>query len=559
VIGHFKRSTRRLFALLLSIPLVILAGGLLYMSGMDYLENNPRDFWASIEWAAETLTTTGYGSDSRWTHPAMILFVIFFELVGMSFYVLIFPVFFLPYFEERFEARLPGLLPEMAGRVLIHRYGPAVDSLIEELRRVGTAVVVLEQDERQARRLRDRGYDVVFGALDEQPGMLAGVERAQALITNADDHADATFIMMARERGYTGTILALAEEPLHRPPMEKIGATAVFTPSHVLGAALAARASSRISPKVEGLQLLGERVGIADFRVQASSPLAGQRLGTLRMRARYGVTVIGQWNGGRFAPAQGPETRIQAGAILVAAGAHANLARVERMATPLRRIGPIVVAGYGAVGRKVVEMLRDAGESIIVIDERPDAAVDVVGNILEQNTLEAAEVRKARAVVLALSNDSAGVFATAVVRDYAPEVRLIARVNLAPNVARLYQAGADVALSVGQVAGQILAHHLLGEDAVTVEQRLKLARVAPGTLVDGHPWQAGIREKTATAVVAVERGTEVLVEFDEAFKLRADDILFVCGTTTSLDRYMREYRAKPAEWPPTPPPPDPSS
>jgi len=168
-------------------------------------------------------------------------------------------------------------------------------------------------------------------------------------------------------------------------------------------------------------------------------------------------------------------------------------------------------------------------------------------------------VRKARALVLALSNDSAGVFATAVVRDYAPEVRLIARVNLAPNVARLYQAGADVALSVGQVAGQILAHHLLGEDAVTVEQRLKLARVAPGTLVDGHPWQAGIREKTATAVVAVERGTEVLVEFNEAFKLRADDILFVCGTTTSLDKYMREYRAKPAEWPPTPPPPDPSS
>jgi uncharacterized protein with PhoU and TrkA domain len=92
-----------------------------------------------------------------------------------------------------------------------------------------------------------------------------------------------------------------------------------------------------------------------------------------------------------------------------------------------------------------------------------------------------------------------------------------------------------------------------------VEQRLKLARVAPGTLVDGHPWQAGIREKTATAVVAVERGTEVLVEFNEAFKLRADDILFVCGTTTSLDKYMREYRAKPAEWPPTPPPPDPSS
>ncbi|WP_313950836.1 NAD-binding protein [Accumulibacter sp.] len=547
MIGHFKRSTKRLFALILSIPLVILAGGLAYMFGMDYLEHTPRDFWTSIEWAAETLTTTGYGSDSHWTHPGMTLFIIFFELVGMSFYVLIFPVFFLPYFEERFEARLPGVLPEMAGRVLIHRYGPAVDSLIEELRRVGTGFVILEQDERQARRLRDRGYEVVFGALDEQPGLLAGVETAQALITNADDHDDATFIMMARERGYPGTILALAEEPLHRPAMEKIGATAVFTPSHVLGAALAARASWRISPKVEGVQLLGERVGIADFRVQTTSPLARKTLGELRMRKRYGVTVIGQWNGGRFAPAEGPNTRIEAGAILVAAGAHANLARVERMATPLRHHGPIVVAGYGTVGRKVVEMLRDAGETTIVIDERSDPAVDVVGNVLEHATLDRAEVRTASAVVLALSNDSAGVFATAVVRDYAPDVRLIARVNLAPNVARLYQAGADFALSVGQVAGQILAHHLLGEDAVAVEQRLKLARVAPGALVGGHPWQVGIREKTSTAVVAVERGTEVLVEFDQGFQVRADDVLFVCGTTTSLDKYMREFGATPAE------------
>ena len=38
------------------------------------------------------------------------------------------------------------------------------------------------------------------------------------------------------------------------------------------------------------------------------------------------------------------------------------------MATPLRLHGPIVVAGYGAVGRKVVEMLHDAGETTIVID-----------------------------------------------------------------------------------------------------------------------------------------------------------------------------------------------
>lgn len=75
--GDFKRSTKRLFVLLLCIPLVILAGGLIYMFGMEYLEHTPRGFWRSLGWASETLTTTGYGSDSHWTHPAMIMFVIF--------------------------------------------------------------------------------------------------------------------------------------------------------------------------------------------------------------------------------------------------------------------------------------------------------------------------------------------------------------------------------------------------------------------------------------------------------------------------------------------------
>ena len=147
--------------------------------------------------------------------------------------------------------------------------------------------------------------------------------------------------------------------------------------------------------------------------------------------------------------------------------------------------------------------------------------------------------------MLALSNDSEGVFATAVVRDYAPEVPLIVRVNRAPNVARLYQSGADFALSVGQVAGQILAYHLLGDRAVAVEQRLKFVRMTAGTLAGQHPWRALVRERTGAAVVAVERERDVFIKFDDGFEVRPDDTLFVCGTTGSLDQYLREFQAAP--------------
>ncbi len=523
------------------MPTAVVLFGTVFMVASEYLEGKPMGFWSSLEWASETLTTTGYGAYAPWHHPLMIVFVIFTQFVGMFFLVLIFPFYVMPYIEERFEVRLPHVLPEMSGRVLFYRYGPAIESLVDEFQRLAAAFVIFEEDMELARNLRTRGYEVVFGKLDEQPDVLAGVERARAVVANADDHANAICILIAREQGFTGPIYALADDPLYRPPMLQVGASEVFTPSHVLAAALAARASTHISPPAEGMHLLGSLVGLAEFRVRASSPLAGQRLGDLRLRFRHGVTVIGQWVCGTFTTATGPDTRIQAGAILVVAGAHANLAKVERLAIPIRRRGPIVLAGCGTVGSKVVEMLNDAGETTIVIDQEALPGVDIVGNVLEHATMQRASVRSASAVVLALSNDSEGVFATAVVRDHAPEVPLIVRANRAPNIPRLYQAGADFALSVGQVAGQILAYHLRGEQAVAVQHRLKFIRVAAGGLAWGHPWRDRVRERTGAAVVAVERGESVIVEFDEAFVVQPDDILFVCGTPGSLESFLHEF------------------
>ena len=113
------RSTLRLLALLAALPAAVLVLGAVYMLGMTYLEGNPRGFLASVEWASETLTTTGYGADSRWQHPVMVVFVMLTQIAGLFLVFLIFPIYVLPFFEERFEARLARALPPMDGRVLV--------------------------------------------------------------------------------------------------------------------------------------------------------------------------------------------------------------------------------------------------------------------------------------------------------------------------------------------------------------------------------------------------------------------------------------------------------
>jgi len=387
------------------------------------------------------------------------------------------------------------------------------------------------------------GWLYMLGKLAEDPSVLANVSQAKAVVANAGDHANATFTMVVREHGFSGPLYALAEDPIYRQPMVQIGATEVFTPAHVLGAALASQASTRISPPAEGMHLLGTKVRMAEFRVRPESSLAGKKLGDLRLREQHGVSVIGQWLAGVFTTTKGPETHIEPGAILVVVGSHANLEIVERMAMPIRRAGHIVLAGFGAVGQKVVEMLQDAGETCVVIDRLAAPGVDVVGSVLERSTLDKARIQEASAVVLALSDDSESVFASAVVRDYAPQIPLIVRVLRTRNTPKLYRAGADFAISVGQVAGQILAYQLLGEQVVQVENRIKFIRVSAGALAGKHPWRNEVLERTGAKVIAVEREREVLVEFEPDFELRTNDVLFVCGSVKSLERYQVSFEA----------------
>jgi voltage-gated potassium channel len=526
-----QRSTQRLLLFVAALPATLVVMAFIYMTGMAHFEGSPRTFLESLQWASETLTTTGYGNDSHWQHPVFALFVILGQIMGQFLVFLIFPIFLLPYLEERFQTRLPRQLPAMAGKVLFYRHGPAIESLLMEFKRSGTPFVIYEEDLELAQTLRDRKYSVVFGKLGQDPTVLANVKDARAVVTLGNDHANATCTILAREAGFTGQIFALAREPLYRAPMLRLGATDVFTPAHVLGGALASRASLRISPPAEGMHLLGTTIGLTEFRIRPDSPLAEKRLGELHLRHQHGVSVIGQWHGGAFTTTQGPETLLRAGAILIVVGPLANLEKVERMAMPIRRSGPIVVAGYGAVGFKVAQMLQDVGETCTVIDIRLTAGVDVVGNILEFATLKQARVREASAIILALSDDSEAIFATAAVRDYAPEVPLIVRVSRTHNTERMYRSGADFAISEGEVAGKILAYHLLDEQLVPVENGIRITRLGVGNLEGWHPWRTEVRERSGANIIAIQ--------------ISPDDALLVCGTIQDLERFQREFQTAP--------------
>jgi Trk K+ transport system NAD-binding subunit len=181
---------------------------------------------------------------------------------------------------------------------------------------------------------------------------------------------------------------------------------------------------------------------------------------------------------------------------------------------------------------------------IVTIDLDPRAGASIVGTVFDGAVLRQAGVDRARSVILALDSDDATLLATVIIRDISPRVPVIARVNKARNVENIHRAGADFALSISQVSGQLLGHRLLHQQAVSLDERLKVLKASGVSFTGRHPSQLRIRERTKCSVVAVERGSEVHVEFPPSFRIEPGDNLFVCGSEVDVRRFTAEYPSR---------------
>ena len=430
-------------------------------------------------------------------------------------------------------------LPAVEDAVVIYGYGPEVETLIEELSSRHLPMVVIEEDEATERQLQTSAdVQVVqahLAALDLRP-----LTKAKALVANGSDDDNALFALSAREQGFTGPIVAMIEHPQRRGPMLLAGATAAFTPNHVLAAAIAVRASAKIGPRVAGVEPLDSLLEVAELRVHDQSPLANRTLAETELYTRTGAHIVGQWADDALGSPPAAAEKLEPGTILVAVGTPDGIHRLNDMSRPITQQGPIAVIGFADVGQKLVEILHAAGEDVRVVDEVERAGVDVVGDVLDVRVLDRAAIAAARVVILALDSDGAALFAAAVVRDHVPEIPLLACVSHVENADRVQRAGADFALSVSQVAGQLLVHHVLGE-MVSHKPRIKMVKLRPGPLAGRHPLAARIRERTGCSVVAVERDGDVIMEIPASLVLEPEDALYICGTPAAFDRYYEEF------------------
>jgi Trk K+ transport system NAD-binding subunit len=515
----------------------------LYQNGMRAYEGDPRSYLHSLQVVVETFTTTGFGSDSPWVTPEMQVLVIVMDLFGTILIFMAFPVLAFPLLEDILSTTVPTELGENTeDHVVICSYTSRAEALIDELESWEVEYVIIESDRERATELYENDYRVVHADPTSIGGLEgAGLASARALVADVSDRVDASIVLTAQEIIEDVPIISVVEEPDRQSYHRLAGADHVLSPRPLLGQSLASKITTSVTTDLGEAIEIGHDFDVAELPIQRGSRLVGTTLAESGIREQAGVNVIGAWFRGEFQTPPSPDAVLTHGTVLLVTGREEQLEELKGLTlSEVREFarGETVVIGHGEVGTRVTTALEETGLPYTVVDQTEVEGVDVVGDATEPETLREAGIEDARSVILAMPDDTNTEFATLVVRDVSPETEIIARVEEAESVQKMYRAGADYVLSLATVSGRMIASTILeDEDVLSLDKQVEVVRtVAPG-LVGRTLGGADVRARTGCTVVGVERDGTVVTDLGPEFAVEADDELIIAGTDDGIRRF----------------------
>jgi len=543
---------RLLVAFGVGLVALVLSYTLVYQWGMRTLEDRPRTIFQALNTVIETMTTTGYGADSPWETPAMNLFVAAMQVSGVVVGFVTLRVLVIPLF-ERTPLNLDDRLSTKDDHVVVAEYDRDTKVLLDELEVLGVDYVLVESDEAEAKALSDDGYQAIHGDPETARDLSrASVADAKLLITDAGDRT-ASVVLTALEANEDLVVVSFTESTRRKTALAEVGVDRSVAPGALIGTRLAEKATTPISvdavggdrgerePGVDGVPDDAGAVGIREILVRHDSDLEGVRVGDSPLARHPDVTLVAAWLDGDLRMPVSADDRLTPNAVLVVAGPERTLDELSNeVAGDWREHDAghshVVVAGYGEGGSAAVDALP-ADVGVTTVDERDGVGADVVGDVTEPETLTAAGIGGASALVVTVDDDAAALLTVAMARSLAPDLEILARVTDTEKASAAFRAGADYVLSTQRVSARLVAAEVHGERVMDPVGQIRLVRadadpLAGRTLADArsnasNPW---------TVVGLVRDGAVVTAE---TASIEADDEVFVAGSDGAIQAFDR--------------------
>ena len=228
--------------------------------------------------------------------------------------------------------------------------------------------------------------------------------------------------------------------------------------------------------------------------------------------------------------------------------------RMERKITGMSE--HVVVCGWGRVGRAIARDLVAMGANPVIVDNDPIRVENVqypavLGDATDDEVLDRAGVRRARALVAALDTDAGNLFVTLSARALRPELFIVARVRLEENEDKLRRAGANRVVNPQSIGGARMAAFVLQPyvtefvDVVMhdrgIEFRLEEIPVPEASPIEGCSIrEAHIRDRTGALVLALrDRNGTFTTNPPPETVINADQIIIAIGTPGDLEKLQR--------------------
>lgn len=298
---------RLLFAIGLLLVLIAIS-----MAGYRLLGGSEVTFLQALYMAVITLAGVGYGEIVDTSHnPALRVFNIGIVIVGVAMTVYVFSVVaaFLveveitnPFWRRRMQKHIS----ELQDHFIVCGLGDTARYALAELKKTGTAHVVVEVSEDNIRKLRELHPDgfadllyVIGDATEEEVLEKAGIGKAKGLIATLPHEKDNLVVtVLVRQRFPKMRIVVRSASRKFADRMMRAGASATVSPSHIGGLRMASEA---IRPHVVGfldimLKEQSKTMRVEEIEVLANSPWAGRALKDINLKGRYNLLVLGLKN-----------------------------------------------------------------------------------------------------------------------------------------------------------------------------------------------------------------------------------------------------------------------
>lgn len=235
----------------------------------------------------------------------------------------------------------------------------------------------------------------------------------------------------------------------------------------------------------------------------------------------------------------------------------------RRMTRQIEKIEDhVIICGFGRVGQNLANRLAAQNTMFVVVEVNPEAIAEAVtrqylvieGDATDEDVLRSAGIERAKTVVVALQTDADNVFLTLTARNMNPNLRILARGEMAGTERKLRQAGANEVVLPAVIGAHRIADlivrphaadllHKVGDvdgsfEAVLAEIEIPLGSPLAGRTIR----EAGTHEQHRLLIVSMRRadGKEIFnPNGDHVFE--EGDTLIAMGDTSDVERFRQAF------------------